>query len=263
MQRKFDPKVFQLGYVALESAGSSNGRRITTRDSRHDRDGQEGDVGFGSIYRFGHNHHDLVLRPAKQKSLLHLGFHLKPHIALADFAREVREYGLAATIKTDSQPGSRQLVEVEGPGGNVFQFYSTVEAPTPGFRGDRRVAASPRPCRGDLHRGREAHEVLPGIPRLLVHRRHRGHRELLHLQPGPPCGQHRQRSGVAGSPHRLRTPGHRAPHRRGRHAAEGRLQPALGAVAAHGRASSSTPRWTSSSRSSGSRSRAPGTSTSR
>ena len=54
--------------------------------------------------------------------------------ARADFAREVREYGLAATIKTDSQPGVAELVEVEGPGGNVFQFYSTVEAPTPGFK---------------------------------------------------------------------------------------------------------------------------------
>ena len=122
MQRKFDPKVFQLGYVALESADleRTKDHYLATLGMTETVKGDDGSV-YLSI---GHNHHDLVLRPAKQQSLLHLGFHLKPHIALADFAREVREYGLAATIKTDSQPGVAELVEVEGPGGNVFQFYS-------------------------------------------------------------------------------------------------------------------------------------------
>jgi catechol 2,3-dioxygenase-like lactoylglutathione lyase family enzyme len=88
----------------------------------------------GAIYlSIGYNSHDIVLRPAKQKALVHLGFQLKPHIAIADFARDVRELGLPAAIKTDSQPRIAELLEVTAPGGNVFQFYSAAEAPAPGF----------------------------------------------------------------------------------------------------------------------------------
>jgi catechol 2,3-dioxygenase-like lactoylglutathione lyase family enzyme len=132
VQKKFDPKVFQLGYVALESADieRTKDHYLKTLGMTATATGDDGAV-YLSI---GHNHHDLVLRPAKQKSLVHLGFQLKPHIAVTDFAREAREYGLSAAIKTDSQPGVAQLVEVEAPGGNVFQFFSAIEAPTPGFR---------------------------------------------------------------------------------------------------------------------------------
>jgi Glyoxalase/Bleomycin resistance protein/Dioxygenase superfamily len=151
MQRKFDPKVFQLGYVALESADLERTKDHYLMTLGMTETGKGDD---GSVYlSIGHNHHDLVLRPAKQKSLIHLGFHLKPHIAIADFAREVREYGLPATIKTDSQPGVAELVEVEGPGGNVFQFCSAVEAPTPGFKETCVSLLRLGPCRGDLCRG--------------------------------------------------------------------------------------------------------------
>jgi catechol-2,3-dioxygenase len=139
MQKKFDPKVFQLGYVAL---GTPEIERTKdhylqilgmTEVSR----GEDGSV-YLSI---GYNHHDLVLRPAKQKALLHLGFHLKPHISVHDLAGEARELGLAATVKTDIQPCIRELVEVEAPGGLMIQFYSAMEAfPAPGFK---QTGASP------------------------------------------------------------------------------------------------------------------------
>jgi catechol 2,3-dioxygenase-like lactoylglutathione lyase family enzyme len=138
MQKKFDPKVFQLGYVAL---GTPDIER--TKDHYLQTMGltkaQQGDD--GSLYlSIGYNHHDLVLRPAKQKALLHLGFHLKPHISIVEFAREAREHGLPTTVKTDSQPGIAELVEVEAPGGTLIQFYSAIEAPAPGFK---QAGASP------------------------------------------------------------------------------------------------------------------------
>src|SRR5208283_2897501 len=71
----------------------------------------------GSVYlSIGYNHHDLVLRPAKQKALLYIGFHLKPHVAVSDLARHARELGLPATIKTGSQPGIEEVAEIEAPG---------------------------------------------------------------------------------------------------------------------------------------------------
>ena len=63
--------------------------------------------------------------------MLYVGFQLKPHITIAEFARDVREAGLAATVKTGSEPGIAELVEVEAPGGLVIQFYDAIEAQSP------------------------------------------------------------------------------------------------------------------------------------
>src|SRR5208337_2807484 len=139
MQQKFDPKTFQLGYVALGTPDIGRTKDHYLRMLGMTEVSQGDD---GSVYlSLGYNHHDLVLRPAKQKALLHAGFQLKPHIAVNDFARDVRDLGLAATVKTDSQPGIAELVEVEAPGGLLIQFYSAIEAsPTPGFK---QTGASP------------------------------------------------------------------------------------------------------------------------
>jgi catechol 2,3-dioxygenase-like lactoylglutathione lyase family enzyme len=138
MQKKFDPKVFQLGYVTL-------GTPDIDRTMHHYVEAigmtevARGDD--GSVYlSIGYNHHDLVLRPARQKALINVGFHVKPHIAIGDLTRGACELGLPAIVKTDSQPGIAELVEVEAPGGNVIQFYDAIEAPAPGFR---QAGASP------------------------------------------------------------------------------------------------------------------------
>jgi catechol 2,3-dioxygenase-like lactoylglutathione lyase family enzyme len=132
MQRKFDPKVFSLGYVALATTDIELAKHhyLNVIGMSETATGDDGSV-FLSI---GYNHHDVVLRPAERKALLHIGFHLKPDIVLGDFAREARELGLGATIKTDSQPGMAELVEVVAPGGNVFEFYNATEAPALGFK---------------------------------------------------------------------------------------------------------------------------------
>ncbi|MDN2580944.1 VOC family protein [Aquibium sp. ELW1220] len=126
------PKVFELGFVALAVADFAR-----TRDYYVDTFGttevdREKD---GTVYlSLGYHHHDIVLRPADGKSLLHLGYQLTPGIGLDAFAKDVRALGLKAERKTDSQPGIAELVEVEGPAGNVFQFYETIDAPAPGFK---------------------------------------------------------------------------------------------------------------------------------
>lgn len=132
MLKKFDPKVFRLGYVALETADLERtiDHYVATLGMTETARGHDGEV-YLSI---GHDHHNIVLRSAEQKALVHVGYQLKPHISVADFARDVQAYGLAAKVKTDSQPGVAEMVEVEGPGSNVFQFYNDIEAPCPGFK---------------------------------------------------------------------------------------------------------------------------------
>jgi catechol 2,3-dioxygenase-like lactoylglutathione lyase family enzyme len=132
MQNKFDPKVFQLGYVALGTPdiARTKDHYLQTMGMTEVARGDDGAV-YLSI---GFNHHDLVLRPTKEKALLHVGFQLKPHITIADFLSEARTLGLKAAVKTDSQPGVAEAVEVEAPGGVVIQFYNTIAAPAPGFK---------------------------------------------------------------------------------------------------------------------------------
>jgi Glyoxalase/Bleomycin resistance protein/Dioxygenase superfamily len=130
--KKFDPKVFRLGYVALATADieRTRGHYLETIGLTQTAKGDDGSV-FLSL---GYDHHNIVLSPAGKKALLHVGFQLSPGIAIAEFAKDARAFGLAAQIKTDSQPGIAELVEVAGPGHNIFQFYSAMETPAPGFR---------------------------------------------------------------------------------------------------------------------------------
>lgn len=130
--RTFNPKVFQLGYVALGTPDIERTKEHYLKSVGMTEVAQGDD---GAVYlSIGYGHHDLVLRPAEQKTLLHVGFQLTPHIATSDFAREVRELGLHATTASDSQPGIAELLEVEAPGGLPIQFYSAIEAPVPGFK---------------------------------------------------------------------------------------------------------------------------------
>jgi len=130
--KKFDPKVFQLGYVALETPQFEK-----TRDHYLETIGMtetaKGDDGSANL-SIGYNSHDIVLKKADGKALLHLDYQLKPGKESEDFAKEVKDYGLTAKLESDSQPGISELVEVEGPGGNMFQFYSKMSAPAPGFK---------------------------------------------------------------------------------------------------------------------------------
>lgn len=131
MTRRFDPKVFQLGYVALgvaDPARTAAHYRETLGLTETDT-GQK-DAAYLSV---GAGHHNLVLRKADGKALLHLGFQLNPGTDLAGFAQAARDYGLPAEVLHDSQPGIAALVEVVAPGGNVFQFYDRSEAAAPGF----------------------------------------------------------------------------------------------------------------------------------
>lgn len=127
------PKVFQLGYVALGVNDFAKTRDYYLETLGTKEVAREGD---GTTYlSVGYNHHDIVLRATEEKALLHLGFQLNPGTNLKEFAAEVQAFGLPAESKTDSQPGIAELIEVEGPGGNIFQFYETMEAPAPGYKG--------------------------------------------------------------------------------------------------------------------------------
>jgi catechol-2,3-dioxygenase len=131
MFRAFNPKVFRLGYVALETADIGKARAHYADLIGMTETGRGDD---GEIYlSVGFDHHEIVLRKAEQKSLIHVGYQLNPGTDLKEFAVSASGYGLKAEIKSDAQPGVAQLVEVEAPGKSILQFYTDIEAPAPGF----------------------------------------------------------------------------------------------------------------------------------
>ncbi len=131
MTRIFAPKVFQLGYVALETADFERTKQhyAETIGMRQTDTGHDGEV-YLSI---GYEHHNIVLRKAEKKALMHLGFQLQPGTDLKALVAEFAGQGLSARIKSDSQPGVATLIEVEPVPGVVFQLYPEIAAPAPGF----------------------------------------------------------------------------------------------------------------------------------
>mgnify|MGYP001202445813 CR=1 FL=1 len=133
MQKIFDPKVFQLGYVALDTPDLSRAEEhyleaigLTLTDKGDD----------GEIYlSVGFEHHNVVLRPGTERAIGNIGFQLKPGIELGSFVKNASNYGLRAQIKSDSQPGVAALAEIELPGGLSLQFYTDIASPAPGFKG--------------------------------------------------------------------------------------------------------------------------------
>ena len=74
MQRKFDPKVFQLGFVALQTTELAKAKdhyvgTIGMTQTAKDDDG-------AAYLSLGYNSHDIALKPADGNALLHLGYHL-------------------------------------------------------------------------------------------------------------------------------------------------------------------------------------------
>jgi catechol-2,3-dioxygenase len=132
MRRVFNPKVFQLGYVGL-------GCTDLERSAAYYRDNiglsETGKGHEGELYlSVGYEHHNIILKKAGQKSLLNIGFQLKPNIEFAAFVKELHDHGIRVEVKSDSEPGISALVEVEIVSGHVLQFYSHIEAPAPGFK---------------------------------------------------------------------------------------------------------------------------------
>ena len=78
MPRIFDPKVFQLGYVGLGCTDleKTAAHYINNVGLSETAKGHEGEI-YLSV---GYEHHNIILKKTEQKSLLSLGYQLKPNI---------------------------------------------------------------------------------------------------------------------------------------------------------------------------------------
>jgi len=126
------PKVFQLGFVEFASPdveaerayyGDVLGAQLI--DNGGDRT---------AYLSLGADHHNIALRPASLAHLPTLGYRLNKDVTLDDAAKLLRDFGLAAEIRSDARPGIASLVHVvEGPGGYPLVFFRDMITPAPGF----------------------------------------------------------------------------------------------------------------------------------
>ena len=151
MPRIFDPKVFQLGYVGLgctelerTTAHYMNSLGLSETAKGHD----------GEAYlSVGYEHHNIILKKTDRKSLLSLGYQLKPNVEAATFLKDLRDLGLRPETKSDSQPGIASLIRGRGRSRPCPSILFTYRLPRAWLQGRRRGSLAPRTCCGDQPRG--------------------------------------------------------------------------------------------------------------
>ena len=84
--------------------------------------------GDGAVYlRSVLDHHTLVLYPAKEQGLRHIGFQLGGGQTLKDAATQLREQGITVETQSDAQPGVAEQLQFADPEGTLLHLYSAME----------------------------------------------------------------------------------------------------------------------------------------
>ncbi|MBA2288323.1 MAG: VOC family protein [Ktedonobacteraceae bacterium] len=85
------------------------------------------------------DHHTIVLYPAAESNLHHLGFQLGDTQTLDVVTDQLKAHGIAMEVRSDTQPGVPELIQLSDPEGNAIQLYTTMEQTSHGLL-DRGIA---------------------------------------------------------------------------------------------------------------------------
>ena len=84
--------------------------------------------GDGAVYlRNVLDHHTLVLYPAKEQGLRHIGFQLGGGQTLQDAATQLRNQGIAVESQSDAQPGVAEQLQFVDTEGTILHLYTAME----------------------------------------------------------------------------------------------------------------------------------------
>lgn len=118
------PLIMDLGYVELGIRDAA--RSIAYYNGVLGANISETSADGTTHLSLGNNHHCLIVKPSDAPGLGAVGLQLRPPVGIQDAAKHLATLGLAARIKSDSRPGMPLLLEVEIPGGHVFEFYESM-----------------------------------------------------------------------------------------------------------------------------------------
>lgn len=128
-------RTFRLGYVALKvhdvmkvSEHYENTLGLTLVE--------EGDQGERYLST-GMDHHNIILTKSTESELDAVGWQIAETDSLQNIAKYLKEQGFDAEIKTDAQPGIKELIELTDPSGHTVHLFQKIEMPGPGYKLDK------------------------------------------------------------------------------------------------------------------------------
>ncbi len=88
----------------------------------------------GAVYlRSAFDYHTIALYPGQENRLRHFGLQLDGKQSLKEVIAQLKELGINAEFRTDSEPGVAQLLQLTDPEGNTLQLYTSIQQVDHGF----------------------------------------------------------------------------------------------------------------------------------
>ncbi|MGM0837971.1 MAG: VOC family protein [Bacillota bacterium] len=92
-------------------------------------------AGDGTAYiSSGLDHHTIILRESDNNRLQSIGWQVDRNLSLKEVQAHLKTHGITSEIKSDTQPGVPELLELSDPDENTVHLYQTMEMPAPRFR---------------------------------------------------------------------------------------------------------------------------------
>lgn len=124
-------QVRKLGYAAFETRDIAAMQTYYT-DVMGLTLAERGDNG-AVYFRNAFDYHTIALYPGEESRLRHFGLQLDGKQSLKEVAAQLNEHGVKAELRTDSEPGVAQLLQLADVEGNTLQLYTSMQQVENGF----------------------------------------------------------------------------------------------------------------------------------
>ena len=118
-------KIAKLGYAGFNTPDVEAMLAYYTNVIGFTLVGRDGD---GAAYlRNVLDHHTIVLYPAQEQGIRHIGFQIGGGQTLADAATQLRNQGITVETQSDAQPGVAEQLQFADPEGTILHLYAAME----------------------------------------------------------------------------------------------------------------------------------------
>lgn len=125
MTKPFAPKVFKLGYIAMEvqdlQRTTAHYEKVIGMQNSTNSNNAE------SYLTLGSDQQNIILRQSDRKNLACLGFQLQPEVMIQELQKDLERIGIWSQIQSDAQPGIAESLKLEIVPGVILELYKTSE----------------------------------------------------------------------------------------------------------------------------------------
>ena len=110
MTKPFAPKVFKLGYIAMEvqdlQRTTAHYEKVIGMQNSTNSNNAE------SYLTLGSDQQNIILRQSDRKNLACLGFQLQPEVMIQELQKDLERIGVWSQIQSDAQPGIAESLKL-------------------------------------------------------------------------------------------------------------------------------------------------------